>query len=561
MLIRKYSTTGRNGKRFIVIIFGEQKDVAMLNSRLSLPLLSLGSSDFESIREQGAVYVDKTDYIFELSRPYTSYFLSRPRRFGKSLLVSTMKSYFEGRKELFEGLKIYEMEASARHPWTRHPTFVFSFASGNYSLGVEALLARLDTQLGELEAEYGIAPGLVSPQYPERLARLIAAAHKATRRRVVVLVDEYDSPLEKCPPEQLGKMREELKGFWGVLKDYQDRLRFVFFTGVTKYQKVSIFSELNNLIELTMDKRYASLCGLTRADIEENYAPHIDALAAGNGMSREECMAEMERRYDGYHFSWPSEGVYNPYSVLSALQNSQFDNYWFRSGTPGTLPRRICREGFDVAGLFAGDVSESRDNLQDMNPGSMALVPLLFQTGYLTLAGPQDEFGRHRLQFPNDEVRTAFTRQLAKLVVPAVDDAGSDVAVNKIAADLAQGDIAMCINRLNAIFASLPYDSGSPNSDPIEANFRNAFYIIFTLLGMAVRVEVAGAKGVCDALVENSAHIYVFEFKRDHTAADAMRQIKERDYAGRFAASPKALHLVAASFSSKEKKIVEWLAE
>lgn len=525
-------------------------------------MLSLGSSDFGAIRERGAVYVDKTDYVFELSRPYTSYFLSRPRRFGKSLLVSTFENYFRGRRGLFEGLKIFPLEEATASPWEVYPVFKFSFAGGYSCQGLREVEMAIAETLEEIEEEYGLEPGAAKASLPIRLSKDIGLAWRKTGRRVVVLVDEYDNPLEKAQTaEENDKIRSMFKSLWGVLKDRQDKLRFVFFTGVTKYQKVSIFSELNNLIELSMDGRYAAICGLVRREIEDNYGLHVDALARRNGMSRGECLAEMERRYDGYHFAWPSAGVYNPYSVLNALDKGEFGNYWFRSGMPGLLPKRIVEEGFDLSALIGGRVAENADRLSDLTPGNMALVPLLFQTGYLTLKGPMDDFRYFPLGFPNEEVRVAFTEQLVPLVLPAVGAGARGLTFRDIADDLNRGDVASCLDRLTAIFASLPYERGNAKGDPVEVNFQNVIYVVFTMLGIAMRTEVAGAGGVCDAVVETAAHAYVFEFKRDKPAGEALAQIRAKGYADRFAATTKRLHLVGVSFSTSRRQIGEWREE
>lgn len=523
--------------------------------------LSLGMSDFAAIRREGAIYVDKTDMIFELTRLSRSYFLSRPRRFGKSLLVSTLENFFLGRKELFRGLKIFEMEEKTARPWTKFPVFKFDFAGGNFEAGVAGLNARLDTVLDTYETTYGIPPGQRSKFPAERLARLLIAAEASAGRPSVVLVDEYDRPLEAATGEEREQMRTLLKNFWGVLKGNQDRLRFVLFTGVTKYQKVSIFSELNNLVELTWQGRYSTLCGLTRDEIERDYDAHIDEMAACIGMTRSECMAELERHYDGYHFTWPSPGVYNPYSLLTSLNEHNFGNYWFQSGTPGSLPKRIVEEGFDMTPLMDGNVSESVDNLSDLAPGGMSLVPLLFQSGYLTLKGPADDFQYYPLGFPNDEVRQAFTRQLAPMVLPILEGNSMRLMLNDLTKALQDGDFGSCLAGFKSIFASLPYDRGNAKGDPIEVNFPNAIYIVFTLLGIAIRTEVSGARGVCDAIVETVRHAYVIEFKRDCPAADALGQVKAKGYADRFASAAKSVHLVGVSFSTKTRNVGEWVEE
>lgn len=524
--------------------------------------LSLGMSDFAAMRGEGAIYVDKTDMVFALTRLSRSYFLSRPRRFGKSLLVSTFENYFLGRKELFRGLRIFDMEEACPNPWRSHPVLKFSFAGGNLEDGKEAVEAKLDTILETYERRYGVRHTRATARfYPERFARLIDAASDSSKGPIVVLVDEYDRPMEALRGDEMRRVRNLLKVFWGVLKDKQEKLRFVFFTGVTKHQKVSIFSELNNLVDLTADRRYTELCGLTRGEIESYYAPFVESLAESCGLTREECLAELSRRYDGYRFRWPSEGIFNPYSVLSALDKQEFGNYWFQSGTPGTLPQRIANEGLDLAPLMDGKATADADSLSELNPEAVALVPLLFQTGYLTIKGPADELGHYPLGFPNEEVRMAFTGQLANYVFPNADGGQSGLTIKELSGDLRSGDLASCMNRLKALLASLPYDRGNPRNSPIETNYQNALYIVFTLLGVTMRTEVTGARGVCDAIAEAASHVYVFEFKRDRPASEALAQIKRQGYAERFAASGKVLHLVGVSFSTALRTIDEWMEE
>lgn len=522
--------------------------------------LSLGLSDFAAIRKGGAIYVDKTDKIFELTRLPQSFFLSRPRRFGKSLLVSTFENYFLGRKELFRGLKIFDLEEATAEPWAEYPVFKFSFAGGNFEKGRPAVESAIDRTLRKMERRYKVRAEDVASELSDRFANLLDWACETTGRPAVVLVDEYDSPIEAASGDEQERVRLLFKGFWGVLKDNQENLRFAFFTGVTKYQKVSIFSELNNLIDLTMSYGQTDLCGLTGGEIDRYYQRHIEDLAEATGMNAAECRRKMERLYDGYHFAWPSEGVYNPYSVLYALRERKFGYYWFQSGTPTLLPRRVREEGLPMSSLLGGDVHCAASHLSDLTPGNMELVPLLFQTGYLTIKGDEDVTGEYPLGFPNEEVRMAFTDQLAPILMPKMAE-DSELGIRSIIKDLDRGDVASCMSRLKAIFASLPYDRDNAKGDPIEANFQNAIYIIFTLLGIAMRTEVSGARGVCDATAETGGHAYVFEFKRDRPAREALTQIRQKGYADRFAATEKRLHLVGVSFSTQERTIGEWVEE
>ena len=520
--------------------------------------LSTGLSDFAAIRRGGAIYVDKTDMVFELTRLPQSFFLSRPRRFGKSLLVSTFENYFLGRKELFEGLRIYDLENATEEPWVEYPIFKFSFSGGELVGGVRELELRIADTLDDIESRYGLDPGEARASLAVRLGKDLRLAKSQMGRSVVVLVDEYDRPLEAVRGGEMEAVRDLLKGFWGILKDKQECLRFAFFTGVTKYQKVSIFSELNNLVEITSNPDYAALCGLTRREVEGCYPAHVARLAAEQGMTVDECHAELARLYDGYHFAWPSEGVYNPYSVLYAFADRRFGERWFTSGTPTLLPRRIREEGFDVAALLRGGIRETESALADLNPGNMALVPLLFQTGYLTLAGPMGRDGRYPLDFPNHEVRHGFTSQLLPLFAPAMARDG-ELSIYSIREDLLSGDVDACLRRMRAVYASQPYERGAPLADPVESTFQNVIYIVFNLLGVDARAEVSGARGVADIVVETPGHVYVMEFKRDSSPEEAMRQIEARGYASRFAATTRRVHLVGVNFSSAMRQIDGWV--
>lgn len=365
----------------------------------------LGIQNFQNIREEGYLYVDKTNLIYQIVTTGKYYFLSRPRRFGKSLLISTFEAYFKGKKELFEGLAVSQLETE----WKEYSIFHLDLNARNYT-DKDALLAELNKHLEIWEAKYGDELKDRAPK--ERFQRVIINAYKQTNRKVVILVDEYDKPLLQMFDDK--PMQEEyrriLKAFFGVMKTMDAYIQFGFITGVTKFSKVSVFSDLNNLTDISMDKRYVDICGITEQEIKAGLDAEVEAMAEENGISKAECYDKLRQSYDGYHFESETTGIYNPYSLLSALSSRAFKDYWFATATPSYLIERLQHSNYPLDSL--GKEELTADVLGDIDTIDQSPVPILYQSGYLTLKGYNKEFEMYRLGFPNHEVERAFTRCL-----------------------------------------------------------------------------------------------------------------------------------------------------
>ncbi|GHT64021.1 hypothetical protein AGMMS50239_20980 [Bacteroidia bacterium] len=374
--------------------------------------LPIGIQDFESLRNDKFLYVDKTAFLYRIVNEGRPYFLGRPRRFGKSLFLSTLKAYFQGKKELFEGLAI----ASLEKEWLEYPVFHLDLNIASYP-NFAALESALNTQLSRLEEKWGKddSESLLST----RLEGLMHRAYKKTGKRVVVLIDEYDKPLTSTldKPELHEQIREALSGFYGVLKTADPYLRFLLLTGITKFSKVSIFSQLNQLQDISMDERYAGVCGISQSELIDNFEPEIQALAERRKMSYEETLAELKKRYDGYHFAKESEGIYNPFSLLNTFASRDFAYYWFSTGTPTFLVKMLKDANFDIPNLES-DVTIAAPEIVDYRAGDTNPLPLLYQTGYLTIKDFDQLFNEYRLGFPNEEVKYGFLNELQRIYSP-----------------------------------------------------------------------------------------------------------------------------------------------
>ena len=515
--------------------------------------LPIGVQSFASLRKENFVYVDKTRYIYELVHGSKQYFLSRPRRFGKSLFLSTLKAYWEGARELFEGLAIAELEQGKAEAWQPYPVFYFDFNGQNYQGGT-ALEEVLAEHLRGWEEIYG---GDGQLPLPERFRNLLKAARAKTGRECVVLVDEYDKPLlEVLENDALEEHNKAVfKGFFGTLKNYDEYLRFVFFTGVTKFSKVSIFSDLNQLEDISMDEDYAGICGITETEMRETFALEIRQMAEANGLSEEACLAQLRKAYDGYHFAAEAEtGVYNPYSLLNALKKRRFGSFWFETGTPTFLVRRIGKSSFDVKKFTDGKLYSTERALSDYRADNPDIVPLLYQTGYLSMAGYDSKRQRITLSFPNDEVKYSFLDSLLAVYTPEVL-AGSGRDLFSLDDCLENGDLEGIRDILTALFASIPYSS---SESPFEHYFEAVLYLVFTLLGKFAACEVHSSKGRADAVVETAEYVYIFEFKLDKSADEALAQIKEKEYALPYKADKRKVFEIGVNFDSESRKLQEW---
>ena len=509
--------------------------------------LPIGIQDFEKLRNGNYLYVDKTKYVYELTRTSTPYFLSRPRRFGKSLLISTIEAYFEGKRELFHGLAIEKLEKD----WIEYPVLHFDFNGQNYSEpnGLNEIIAA---HLREWEKRYDCQKQ--SESFGVRLADIIKGAREKTGRNVVVLVDEYDKPLLETMTLSEEQNRATFKGMFGQLKSLDRYLRFVLFTGVTKFSKVSIFSDLNQLQDISMHPKYAEICGITQSELEETFSPEIDGMAEANNMTREECLEKLKRYYDGYKFCAECENIYNPFSLINAFSSKKFGKFWFGTGTPTFLVKRLNEMGFNPQQFSDGSLYASEDEITDYRPDNPDIVPLLYQSGYLTLKEYDEDFESFTLAYPNEEVKYGFTQSLT----PVYLNCDKPLDVRNFGRDIKTANTDSLRDRFTALFANLPYPA-KPSDSVLERDFQNVVYLVFLLLGQFVKVEQHSAKGRADCIVETDEYVYIFEFKRDGTAERALSQIEEAGYATPYTADSRTLVKIGAVFSSEEKTLTEWL--
>ena len=515
--------------------------------------LPIGVQSFEIMRQENFLYVDKTSYVYRLAHSGRQYFLSRPRRFGKSLFLSTLKAYWEGKQELFEGLEIAELEKNKEVAFEPYPVFYFDFNGQNYQVDT-ALEDILAEHLRRWEKIYG---GDGSLPLSERFRNLMAAAKEKTGKGCVVLIDEYDKPLlEVLENDKLEEHNKSVfKGFFGTLKSYDEYLQFVFITGVTKFSKVSIFSDLNQLNDISFSKDFAGICGITETELTAVFAPEIEKLAGGMGLSYEECIAELRKMYDGYHFHPEADGVYNPFSLLKAFFGEEMGAYWFATGTPTFLVRRMKSMHFDVRQLEGGMIHATSAALSDYRAENPDIVPLLYQTGYLTLFGYDARKRRYTLGFPNEEVKYGFLESLLPVYTPAsVPGRGTDIF--SLDDSLEAGDTDRVREILTALFASIPYTA---DDAPFEHYFQSVLYIVFTLLGQNTHCEVHSSRGRADCVLETDRFVYIFEFKVDKSAREALAQIEAKGYAAPYGADERQLLKIGVSFDSESRSLTDWL--
>ena len=510
--------------------------------------LPIGIQSFEKLRTGGYLYVDKTELVYRLAKTGVPCFLSRPRRFGKSLLLSTLEAYFLGKKDLFKGLAIEQLEQD----WLVYPVMHLSLNAEKYDSN-ERLANLLESQLEAWEAEYGVTE--INRSYSIRFMTVIRRAYEQTGRRVVVLVDEYDKPMLRSfdNPELQRDFRETLMAFYTVLKDADAYLQLVFITGVTKFAQMGIFSNLNQLQDISLHPAYTTLCGMTRAEIEAVFAPELQSLARANGLTYEETMDKLGRQYDGYHFNYRNwEGMFNPFSVLNTFSTGLFENAWFASGTPTFLAEMLRKTDFDLRDLDGIEVSSASlsDDCADIhNP-----VPMIYQSGYLTIKKYDPQFGLYTLGFPNEEVKYGFLNFVAPFYTPV---ASTDTAfyIGKFVRELTSGDVEAFLERLRCFFADFPYELNTKT----ERHYQVVFYLVFKLMGQFTEAEVRSARGRADAVVKTADYTYVFEFKLDGSAEAALQQIDEKGYSFPYGADGRKLVKVGVSFDAEQRNLGEWL--
>jgi len=505
----------------------------------------IGIQTFAKIREENFLYIDKTKDVYQLAKDGGYYFLSRPRRFGKSLLVTTLEAYFQGRKELFEGLALGELETE----WRQYPVLHIDLNAAKYTTP-QALLSILDGHLRQFEKSYGKVPE--EDAVSERFKGVIQRAYEQTGQQVVILVDEYDKPLLEAigNPELQNDYRTTLKSVYGVCKTMDSYIRLAFFTGVTKFSKVSVFSDLNNLKDISLDDRYAEICGITEKEILDNLDVQIGKMAESNEMSKDECYEKLKKQYDGYHFSKRGVGIYNPFSLLNALDSQDFGDYWFASGTPTFLVETMKRNNYDLERLTREDATA--DLLGSLDAIDTNPIPLIYQSGYLTIKGYDPRFMTYRLGFPNEEVERGFSRFLFRYYTPASQ--GKDSFIKDFVMAIEAGQIEKFMSLLESLFAGQDYQLAGD----AELYFHNAVALIFKMVGFYTDTERHTSNGRMDMVVQTTDYIYIFEFKLDKSANEALEQIEEKQYALPFAQDPRKLYKIGVNFSSTTRRVESW---
>lgn len=510
-------------------------------------LYPIGIQNFEDLRKNEYVYVDKTHQLYRLVSTGKYYFLNRPRRFGKSLLLSTLEAYFEGKKELFKGLAIEALEKD----WAEHPVLHLDFNGISYS-SPEVLDDVLDKKLSAWETEYGISA--TTAVQGLRFQDIIDAAFEKTGRQVVILIDEYDKPIvdNLGNQELVESYKKTLQGFYSVMKAKDGKIRFGFLTGVSKIGKLSVFSGLNNLTDISMETEYSDICGISESDLHKYFEESISELAAANQSSVEECYLKLKDMYDGYHFSEESDGMYNPFSLLSTFRAKKFKDYWFETGTPTLLVNVMKQTSFDVTTL-SDRVIVSYDDLSGMQDIIHRPIPLFFQTGYLTIKDYDKEFNLYTLGFPNDEVKNGFLKFIFSYYIP-VNPAEGNTTTAKLAKALRAGQPELFMAVLESLFADTSYQIQGDS----EKNFQYAMYIIIELLGEYVEAERNTSNGRIDLLLQTKDYIYIVELKVDNTADAALQQIEDKGYARPFVNDPRKIFKIGVSFSKQNRRIEEW---
>ena len=516
----------------------------------------IGVQSFSEIIRGNYLYVDKTEFIHDLVKEGKYYFMSRPRRFGKSLLISTMEAFFLGKRELFKGLAI------DRHDdieWNEYPVFHLDFSGKDFSQDDDSLFKHIDNYLHSWEERHGIVPRI--PDVDTRFLNLIIAEYKRTGRQMVVLIDEYDRPLMQNIHDERRQdaFRNTLKGFFGVLKSCDDYIKFGFLTGVTKFGRVSVFSDLNNLSDITLLRKYNAICGITETELAENFQQGIAALGEQYELGYDETCAQLKTRYDGYRFTgWKVEGIYNPFSLLSAFSNLEFNDYWFMTGTPTLLIDLLRNSRIYIADLQ--DASRTEIELSGIDTMRHDPVPLLFQTGYLTIKGTfmDGRRTRYRLGFPNEEVESGFLEALLPYYINT-DQFDGGFSISRFIDALRENRVDDFMNMLKSLMAGVPYNESKESVKKIHENrLRDVVFIICRLMGMSVDAECHTSLGRIDMTVKTDRFIYIFEFKVDESPEKALEQIDEKHYADPYLADGRTVVKVGVEFSTASRNIRDW---
>jgi len=522
--------------------------------------MPIGIQSFETIRNNPYVYVDKTQFIPKLELVGRAYFLARPRRFGKSLFISTLQAYFEGRKELFNGLAIEKYKMENNIEWQTYPVLKLDLNAGEYTIE-EHLTAILKDHINKWKTTYDIQFEITYPHIA--FARIIEALYKKLNQKVVILVDEYDKPLIATleNKELQNQYRSTLKAFYSVIKSLNDYIHFSFLTGVTKFSKVSIFSDLNNLDDISFDRKYSSICGITEEELQKNFSPQVQALADEYNKSYDDMLKDLRRKYDGYRFSENEERIYNPFSLCIAFDKNRLGDYWFESGTPTFMMQLMEQNDFELSDLES-NIRVNAKSIDDYRMDYANIIPLLFQAGYLTIKNYDENDGAYILGYPNDEVKYAFVYSLMGVYTNGKTLIQGEFRIGLFIRAMKKGEIDRLLTLIKALLASIPYDSFSKKMFCLrEHNYQTAIYLIFCLMGQYVKTEVHSSKGRSDIEVETASGIYIFEFKVGGTPFDAIAQIKNAGYAEKYIASRKSIFLIGAIINQEERTLDSWHIE
>ncbi len=509
----------------------------------------IGIQDFEKIRKEGYEYVDKTAYIYRLVDTGCYYFLSRPRRFGKSLLISTMDAYFSGKKELFQGLAIEQLEKD----WKSYPVLHLDLNTGKYETP-EELERVLNLHLDKWESIYGCTSNSTEQHF--RFKEIIERAYEKIGKQVVILVDEYDKPMLQAigNDELQANYRSTLKAFYSVLKTQDKYIKFAFLTGVTKFGKVSVFSDLNNLQDISMLPAYVGICGISEDEIHTCFEESLNELSEATGLSYEQTCAKLKEHYDGYHFCENSIGMYNPFSLLNTFNNNVFKDYWFETGTPTFLVELLKHSDYELSRLqdegIYSDVLNSIDSMYS-NP-----VPVIYQSGYLTIKSYEPEFGMYKLGFPNKEVEQGFVKYLLPFYTPT-QNKRSAFFVGNFIEDLRRGNAEQFMQRLKTFFD----DGDYAVIGDMEKYFQNCMWVILKMLGFYSEVEKHTSRGRIDVTIKTADYIYILELKLNGSAEEALAQIEDKGYADSFASDPRQIFEIGVNFSSETRTIEEYIIQ
>ena len=516
-------------------------------------LLPIGIQDFEDLRNRDCIYVDKTDLIYKLITEGKPYFLSRPRRFGKSLLLSTIEYYFLGKKELFKGLAIEKLEKK----WEEYPVLKISFGADNYP-DLVSLKSAINLQLSKYEKAYNIE--VTDERSAPRLNNIISTVYQQTGKQVVILIDEYDKPiLDALYTEYEDQNRQELRSFYSPLKDLDKYIRFLFITGITKVSHVNIFSGLNQLNDISLNKNYCTLCGISELELEKYFEPEIEKLAEEQEMTVSQAKEKLAVMYDGYHFAHTGEGVYNPFCLLKCFMEKDFGSYWFESGTPSFLVKTLQNQPLELSTLVNGRQA-TENQFKNYDPDSKNMLPVIYQSGYLTIKGFEKESRLFTLDFPNREIEQGFLEVLLKKFVNVpYDDMGLEI--NNMKQALKNKDVDRVLSIIKSAIADLPT---VVKKDMCENYYESVTHLIFRLTGFNVVSELQSVAGRSDVIVTTKDSVFIFELKMDkgrkfeEVVAEALSQIDSNGYSDRFAVSGKTMFKTGVVFSSAGKGMLGW---